>query len=119
ARHRQAARPRAEGISLDSPGEGLDGAVRAVVPGRCCCGGRSYLRSPVAASHHDSAALQLTDVFRAAHAKFHQASPPSLFTSALAEIAPAAVARAGIRESVYQSFGGEHEQRKIAACGHR
>jgi hypothetical protein len=88
-------------ISDHPPGEKLGGLSFSLVSRRAWrrSGLPLYLHLLRQYTQH-SASLQLADVFRAPHAKLHQAPPPALPAAALAARRAADPARAGVRQSV-------------------
>src|ERR1700728_5301134 len=65
---------------------GTDGISRSLVPGGRCADWAAALPASSAAPYHDSAKIQLVDVFRAAHAKL---DPPPAFPLFAAALTPA------------------------------
>src|SRR5882724_9895389 len=60
---------------------GCSGLSGAMVSGRARGGGLAHLAAPAETTQDDAPAVQLADVFRAAHAKLDQTPPPALFAA--------------------------------------
>src|SRR6266705_2182855 len=99
---------------------GCSGLSGAMVSGGARGGGLAHLAAPAQTAQDDATALQLFDVFRAAHAKLDQTPPAALSVAVCAADSTRRAAGFGVCEPLRElGHRGFSARRQAAGAGYR